>query len=88
MTKLIGKYPHDAASRSTLPKTIPSLMLSASKNHQFYRLDVLDTALDALDLDLLPLLLRRVRRSEELSEPIVSLAYFPTFTSLKNSLLV
>ncbi len=37
-----------------------------------YRLDALDTALEALDLDLL---LRRVRRSEELSEPINQLAF-------------
>ena len=40
---------------------------------QSHRLDVLDTALDALDLDLL---LRRVRRSEVLSEPVGIISIF------------
>ena len=41
--------------------------------YQIHRLDALDAALDALDLDLL---VRRVRRSEELSVPVHVLARF------------
>jgi hypothetical protein len=45
-----------------------------------YRLDALDAALDALDLDLL---VRRVRRSDELSEPMNQLAFWNTPFSIE-----
>ncbi len=59
--------------------------LFVDTNHQFHRLEALDTALDARDLDLL---LRRVRRSEELSEPIHLSAFCVDRSPLEDSLLV
>jgi hypothetical protein len=52
-------------------KIIPSRSIIIEDFCRYHRLDALDTALDALDLDLL---LRRVLRSDELSVPIHLLA--------------
>jgi hypothetical protein len=62
-------YPISLSMSMFMPRwyhSIPYATLLPNTN-QPHRRDVLDTALDALDLDLL---FRRERRSDELSEPV------------------